>query len=172
LVVTTGSLGGLVWAYMLRGQGKADISSISGRTRMWEFAWQKLMEHPWTGLGAYAGGPFAVLSELKGGVGPLHSDYVEVMVGTSFWGIIPIVIALFGTWWLLIRYVRRFSSMPLQRQLALEAVAVLAVLSVRSVFMTILTLHPPLHFLAVLGYAEFVRRLPHDGLRTLTAPPG
>jgi O-antigen ligase len=163
LLVTAGSVGGLIWAFLLRGDTQADISSFSGRLRMWSFAWQKLMEHPWTGLGAYAGGPFAVLSELKGRVGPLHSDYVEILVGTSFWGLIPILIALFGTWWLLIRYVRRFSSMPLQRQLALEALAVLAVLSLRSVFMTLLVLHPPLHFLAVLGYAEFLRRRQQDG---------
>jgi O-antigen ligase len=164
LLVMTGSLGGLILAYLWRGQSAADLSSVSGRRHMWEFAWQKLIEHPWTGLGAYAGGPFAVLSELKGRVGPLHSDYIEIMVGTSFWGLIPILIALFGTWWLLIRYVRSFSSMPLQRQLALEAAAVLAVLSVRSVFMTILVLHPPLHFLAVLGCAEFLRRRQQDGL--------
>jgi len=46
----------------------------------------------------------------------------------------------------------------MERQLTLEAIAILALLSVRSVLMTILGAHPPLHVLVVLGWAEFLRR--------------
>ena len=91
----------------------------------------------------------------------MHSDYLEILVGTSFWGMIPFLIALLCTWWLLLRYVRDSSSDLQQRQLAFEAMAILALLTFRSVFMTMLTWHPPLHFLAILGYAEFLRRRQH-----------
>ncbi len=88
----------------------------------------------------------------------LHSDYLEIIVGTGIWGLIPALAALLGTWWFLVRYLQRSSEATLERQLAYEAVAVLGLLTFRSVFMTMLTWHPPLDFLVVLGTAEFLRR--------------
>ena len=44
------------------------------------------------------------------------------------------------------------------RQLAYEGMAVLTVVTTRMFFMTDLSLHPPLHFFAALGAAEFLRR--------------
>ena len=153
------SMGGLVWSYLERGQTEEQLASLSSRADWWSFAWQTYLERPLLGFGAYAGGRFAVLAKLGlGGTSTMHSDYLEILVGTSFWGMIPFLVALLGTWWLLLRYVRDSSSDPQQRQLAFEAVAILGLLTFRSVFMTMLTWHPPLHFLAILGYVEFLRR--------------
>jgi O-antigen ligase len=150
---------GTIMSFMQRGQSVDQMESLTGRTQWWTFAWQQLMEHPWTGLGAYAGGRFAVLSKMGfGDTSQLHSDYLETLVGTSFWGLIPLLAGLFGTWWLLVRFMRTPSLAPFERQLALEAVAILGVITVRSVVNVEMIWHAPLFFLMVLGYAELLRR--------------
>jgi len=153
------SPGGAILSFLERGQSQDQLESLTGRTEWWHFAWQQFMEHPWTGLGAYAGGKFGVL--FKNGFGDtpqLHSDYLETLVGTSFWGLIPLLIALFGTWWLLVRFVRSPALRPFERQLTLEAIGVLGVITVRSFVNVELIWHAPQFFLVVLGYAELLRR--------------
>jgi O-antigen ligase len=121
--------------------------------------WQLLSQHPWTGLGAFAAGPFGVFEKLGlNNVGPLHSDYIETMVGTSFWGLVPLLVALLGCWWVLLRWMGDRFAPPGDRQLAMEAMAVLTVITLRSVFMTFIVMHPPLNFTVILCYAESVRR--------------
>ena len=68
------------------------------------------------------------------------------------------LVAVVGTWWLLIQCVRTFPASSTERQLAVDALAILGVLTFRTIFMTYLTWHPPLHFFVLLGYAEFLRR--------------
>ena len=161
--------GSALLAFLQRGQSGAEIVTLSGRVEWWAAAWDVYVQHPWTGLGAYAAGSFAVWPSLGlKEVGPLHSDYVEMLVGTSVWGPLLILIGLLGTWWVLIRCLRRPSSPPLERQLALECIAVLAILTVRSTVMNVIVSHPPLHHLVVLGYAEYLRRRYNRG--TATAP--
>ncbi len=158
-LITLGGAGGAIWSFLARGQQEHQIASLSGRVQWWSAAWHVFLQHPFTGLGAYAGGRFAVLAAMGNGfTSTLHSDYLETLVGNGLFGPLPVIVALAGTWWVLLRCVRSLAPLSLQRQLALEAVAVLSVLTVRSIFMTILVLHPPLHFLVVLGYAEFLRR--------------
>jgi O-antigen ligase len=150
---------GAVLSFLQRGQSQRDLESLTGRTEWWQFAWQQFMEHPWTGLGAYAGGKFAVLSKMGfGDTSQLHSDYLETLVGTSIWGLIPLLAALFGTWWLLVRFVRTPSLQPFERQLALEAIGILGVITVRSFVNVEIIWHAPQFFLLVLGYAELLRR--------------
>jgi O-antigen ligase len=150
---------GAVLSFLQRGQSQHELESLTGRTEWWQFAWQQFMEHPWTGLGAYAGGKFAVLSKMGfGDTSQLHSDYLETLVGTSIWGLIPLLAALFGTWWLLVRFVRTPSLQPFERQLALEAIGILGVITVRSFVNVELIWHAPQFFLLVLGYAELLRR--------------
>ena len=47
---------------------------------------------------------------------------------------------------------------PEERQLCLEAIAVLTIASIRTIFSTDLTWHAPLQFWLPLGYAEYLRR--------------
>lgn len=151
--------GNLVWSFLTRGQAQQQLTALSGRVAWWTAAWHLFLQRPFTGWGAYAAGRFVVLAALGNSrTGTLHSDYVEILVGNGILGLIPLTVALVGTWWLLLRFVRKFPPTSMERQIATESIGVLSVLSVRSVFMTILVLHPPLHFLAVLGCAEFLRR--------------
>jgi O-antigen ligase len=150
---------GMVVDYLAREQNADQLESLTGRMQWWEFAWQQFTKHPWTGLGAYAGGKFAVLSKLGfGDTAHLHSDYLEAIVGTSIWGLIPLLIAIFGTWWFLFRFLRSSALKPFERQLLVEAIGVFGILTVRSFFNAEFVWHAPQYFLVILGYAELLRR--------------
>jgi O-antigen ligase len=152
------TMGGMIWTFIARGQTAAQMDTLSNRTEWWGLAWRTFLERPLTGFGAYAAGRFAVLAKAGfGGTGTMHSDYLEVIVGTGIWGLIPLVVALAATWWLILRFLRH-SPYSEERQLAHEALAILALLTLRSITNNMFTIHPPLAFLAILGYAEFLRR--------------
>ncbi len=158
-IVALSTMGGLIWSFFERGQTEAQLATLSSRAQWWEFAWQTYLERPLTGFGAYAAGRFAVLAKLgMVGTSTLHSDYLDIIAGTGFWGLIPFLVVLVATWWYLLRYMRDPSLDDEGRQLAYEALAILALLTFRSIFMTMLIWHPPLHFLAIIGYVEFLRR--------------
>ena len=164
------SPGGAIVSFLQRSQSQDQVESLTGRMEWWHLGLQQLMQHPWTGLGAYAGGKFAVLSKAGLGDTPqLHSDYLETLVGTSVWGFIPLLIGLFGTWWLLFRFVRDRSLRPFERQLAFEAMGVLGVITVRSFVNVELIWHAPQFFLVVLGYAELLRRRAKWGVLQTTS---
>ncbi len=158
-LLVASSLGGLIWTFLQRGQSTQQLETLSSRLDWWSFAWQTFMQRPLTGYGAYAAERFAVLAKLgMGKTSTMHSDYLSMIVGTGFWGVSLFLVALIGTWWFLTRYLRHSTTMCAEQQLAYEAIVVLGLLTFRSIFMTMLTWHPPLHYLAILGYAEFLRR--------------
>ncbi len=149
-----------------RDQAEGAIGTLSGRTGWWEFGLQQLSHHPMTGLGAYAAGRFAVLGKLGVGTASMmHSDWIEVVIGTSFWGLIPFAAALILTWWYLIRCIRSDIFTAEQRQLAIELFALLGMLTMHSFFNDELAWHCPLLYFAILGYAEFIRTYPKIELR-------
>lgn len=153
------STGPIVETYLRRGQNDEAIHGLTGRLDWWIYAWQRLSLHPLTGLGAFAGGKFGVLAKVGAIDAPyLHSDWLEVAVGTSFWGVLPFVVALVGTWWFLGRGAYDKHLRPLERELAVECIGIVALLTVHSFLNNELSWHPPLLFLAVLGYAEWIRR--------------
>lgn len=150
--------GDLLLSFAERDQSSGAIGSLSGRTAWWAYGMEQLAKHPLTGMGAYAAGRFAVLGKLGvGAAAMMHSDWVEILIGTSFWGVIPFAGALIAAWWLLIVAIRRKSFSPEQRQLALECFALLSMLTVHSFFNDELSWHVPLLYFAILGYAEYVR---------------
>ncbi len=158
LAMMAGGAGSLM-EYLQRGQSQAEMLSLSDRLTWWAAALDMFRAHPWTGLGAFAAGTFGVFEKLGlNNVGPLHSDYIETLAGTSFWGLVPLLAAILGTWWVLLRSLRDPFLDESDRQLCMEAIAVLMVVSIRSVFMTFITMHPPLNFTVLLGYAELLRR--------------
>lgn len=144
--------------YFLRGQSAEMFSSLSGRVDWWDAGWQEFIKAPLTGLGAYTA-RFAVLAKTgETDVSTIHNSYLEVLLGTSFWGLIPVVAVLAATWWILVQALRKCPRDSEERLVALEAAGVLAVVSVRSVFTSHLVSHPSLSFLLVVGYAELLRR--------------
>ncbi len=158
-VVFLTSLGPKLWDFLLRSQTESQVEGLSGRMVWWSFAWQQVVQHPLTGLGAYAAGKFAVLGKLGiGEASQMHSDWMEVIAGTSFWGLIPFVVAFLGCWWILGRSYWDRSLTPGERQLSAEMLGVLGIISLRSFFNVELSWHAPFLYLAVVAYAEFLRR--------------
>jgi O-antigen ligase len=135
------------------------MESLSGRLEWWQVAMEKFTDYPFTGLGMWAAARFGVLAKLGfTQTATIHSDWVEIIVGTGAWGVTPVIILLTMSWWILIKNtINRRLNME-DRQLAYEGMAVLAVVSIRMFFGTDLSLHPPCHFFAALGAAEFLRR--------------
>ena len=151
--------GDLILSFAERDQSSGAIGSLSGRTAWWAYGMEQLAQHPFTGLGAYAAGRFAVLGKLGvGSAAMMHSDWIEVIIGTSIWGLIPFAGALIAAWYFLIHCIRSNAFAPEQRQLALECFALLGMLTVHSFFNDELSWHCPLLYFAILGYAEFVRQ--------------
>jgi O-antigen ligase len=150
--------GDLALSFASRDQTTEAVGSLSGRTAWWAYGLELLSQHPWTGMGAYAAGRFAVLGKLGvGAAAMMHSDWIEVAIGTSFWGIIPFAAALIAAWYYLIRAIRSPRFTLDQRQLALECFALLGMLTLHSFFNDELSWHCPLLYFAILGYAEFAR---------------
>jgi O-antigen ligase len=153
------SLGPKLWDFLLRSQTETQVADLSGRTVWWKIAWDLVMQHPLTGLGAYAAGKFAILGKLGiGEASQIHSDWLEVMVGTSFWGLIPFVAAFLGCWWIIGRSYWDRSLTTGEHQLSAEILGVLGIISVRSFLNVELSWHAPFLYLAVVAYAEFLRR--------------
>jgi O-antigen ligase len=154
--------GNIIWSYILRGQHEKEFVGLSGRVEWWQFAWQKFLERPLTGWGGFAGGRFFILPQIaqpgQSTVPDLHSNIIEPLVDTGMFGLLFILIALFGAWLYLYRGYRSSKLNAGEARLAVECMAVLALLTVRCTVSSTLTNHPAMPFLAVLGYAEYVRR--------------
>jgi O-antigen ligase len=144
--------------YLRRGQDAQLLESFSGRTDWWRFAWVRFLERPLTGYGAFAGGRFASLAEMGDQTtSSLHNSYLEAMLGVGILGLLPVLACLIATWWRLLQSFFRWTSGEIERSLRLEAIGVLMVISVRSVFTTDLIWHPALSWFLVLGCAELLR---------------
>lgn len=153
------TLGAILTKFLHRGQSQDAFDSMSGRLVWWHYAWIWFKEHPWGGVGAYAGGKFAVLKALHAAApSTTHSDYIELLVGTGVPGTVLFCIALIWTLVALFRYWRDETCSPKERQLSMECFAVLLVIFIHSFFNVEVTWHAPMFFLACVGWAEFVRR--------------
>jgi len=151
--------GDLLRDYLRRGQSDQLLNSLSSRVLWWETAWNLYKQTPLgIGMGAYAAERVPSLTAIGLQGESLHSDYMETILGAGFWGLAPLVVSLVGTWFVLLPAAYRPALSPPERQLAMEAIGVLSLLTVRTVFMDVMTLHPALHYFAVLGFAEALRR--------------
>jgi uncharacterized membrane protein len=158
LILGVAKAGAGARAYMLRGEDPELAMSLTGRTTWWEAGWHEIVKRPLTGSGAFTA-RFSVLSKIGDENTPtVHNTYIETAVGIGFIGVIPIVVLLVWMWKILIREARSQSCSPSHRQMAIEAVAILGILTCRSIFATTLVAHPDLESFAVLGYAELLRR--------------
>ena len=156
IFIANGNAWGVVADFMRRGESEEELHSLSSRVEWWSLAWPAFLEHPLTGYGAFSGARFFVLAKNGLDVTGIHSDWVETLVGTGLWGFIPALLALLATWRELVRRVRVRALTPLEQQLKVEAIGVLAVISVRSIFSNNLFWHPPIVFFAIVAYAQFL----------------
>jgi len=152
------ALGSFSYKWLQRGQGEEAFTELSGRLEWWQAAWVHFLEHPITGMGAYAGGKFVVMKSLGVNASSTHSDYIELLVGSGIIGTGLFAVAIIWTTALLFKYSRDKSLSLPEQQLSLEAFGVLIVLVVHSFFNVELIWHAPLFFLIVLGWAELLRR--------------
>ena len=164
LLLVTTDAASLFVAYSQRGQSPELLQSLSGRLPWWKLSWEKFLDQPLTGYGAYAGGRFAVLAELgQSEAASVHNSYLEIVLGTGILGLGPVLVALFGTWLILIRRLRTYSLSSFDRPFIVEALGVLTVVTVRSFFTSGLVWNHSIVFLLIVGYAELLRRRPMDG---------
>jgi O-antigen ligase len=153
------SFGQFASEYLMRGQSVQQAEGLTGRLEWWQFAWQKFLEHPWTGYGAFAGGRFVVLTSLGLTATPdLHSNIVETLVGTGIPGTFMMVLTVAACWWYLLRAFADKVINTSERRRIIEVLAILGVISARCVVSSNIIDHPALPFLAVLGFAELTRR--------------
>lgn len=150
-------LGDYFWQFFLRGQSQELFFSLSGRVYYWREALSFIQESPLIGHGAYAAGRFLVATAFDLTLSSLHGTWPEVLIGTGVLGLLPLLGAIIGTWVVLLRTQRKASNV-LCEQLCLEAIGVMTLLSVRSIFSVSFIWHPALTWLLALGYAEFLRR--------------
>ena len=150
-------LGDYFWQFFLRGQSEDLFFSLSGRIYYWVEALPFIQERPLIGYGAYAAGRFLIASGFNPRLSSLHGTWPEVLIGTGVLGLLPLLGAIAGTWVVLLRKKTAGNNL-LHEQLRLEAIGVMALLSVRSIFSVPFIWHPALTWLLALGYAEYLRR--------------
>lgn len=159
LVLLVSGLGSTLLDYMMRGQTAQQFQQLTGRTELWAVAWQRIVERPFIGWGAYAGGKFVVLPAVqKTGFVDVDSTLVETLLDTGIPGLVALLLVVAAAWYFLFRGFRSERLEDGVRSLALESLLVLAILTMRCVFVSNLTRHPALPFLATIGFAELIRR--------------
>ena len=152
------SLGPRVLQFLERDQSEQQLETMSSRVTWWSFALHQFRQRPLTGFGAYAAGKFAVLGKLGIVASQIHSDWLEILSGSSVWGLLPFMIAFFWCWRIIAGSYRDRTLTPRERQWLPEMAGVFGVLSVRSFFNVEMSWHAPLLYFAIIAYAEFLRR--------------
>jgi O-antigen ligase len=152
------ALGEVLKTFIHRGQSEDAFNTMSGRLIWWHYAWIFFKEKPWSGVGAYAGGKFAVLKALNINASSTHSDYIELLVGTGVFGTVLFCVAVVWTLVALFRYWRDQSLTRQERQISMECYCVMQLLFIHSFFNVEMTWHAPMFFLVCVGWAEFIRR--------------
>jgi O-antigen ligase len=149
-----------MWEHFQRGQKDREFESLSGRTVAWKTGWELIKQQPLTGYGAYAGTRFTGINDAIGTANSsILNTWLEVLLGVGMPGFLLLLIVFFRVWVTLCRNTWNTSHYDVSHQLGVEALGVLTIISVRSMFSPQLIWHPPLTFFLVLGYAELVRRL-------------
>jgi len=163
LILLTGIVDSF-WQYFLRGQEAETFATLSGRTKLWIFGWEAFKDNPLVGYGAYAGARFEVMANTKYAAGEVGrwstilNTWLETILGVGIFGGILVAAAFIRTWVNLLRIALRSKAGTLTQILAIEAIGILALLSVRSMFSVNLIWHPPLNFFLLMGYSEFLYR--------------
>lgn len=88
-----------IMEFVLRGQTAAQFSSLTGRTHIWEIAWERFLESPVWGWGYYAGHKDLDLANIfAGGFSTIDNTFLEILVdlglvglGFAVWYILAIV---------------------------------------------------------------------------------
>ena len=146
-----------VMQVVLRGEAVHEASGLSGRLEVWQLSIHKILERPFIGYGGFAGSRFVVLAKDSPWSDALNT-YVDATLNIGIWGFLLLVILVFSIGWVLFRSVHRSSLKQSERYLAMELSLAYTVVIIRSMESGNLITHPMLAFLALLSFAEFLRR--------------
>lgn len=152
--------------YLLRGQSEEQFRTLSSRIFYWELALAYFSQQPFLGYGAYTGGRFLGGEMFGETFSSFHNTWVETAIGVGIIGLMPLVISVLLTWKFLIFTLRNKRNEVskgggdhrLIEMLRIEAIGVMAILTVRSFFQLMFIWHPANLWLLVLGYTELLRR--------------
>lgn len=158
-VILLSPVADVLWLYATKDQPQHLLVTLSSRTVWWEYAFDLLKQRPLLGYGAYAGGQFAVMEQMKIGViANLHSTWVQLLVDLSIWGLAPIALTLLAVWTRTVRLLTSGALRGRDRLVMLQASGVLAVITVRSIFTVHIVWHAPLWFFLTIICVEHCGR--------------
>lgn len=125
-VLIEASLLEVVWEYLRRGQEKEQFLSLTGRTRDWATAWEIIKQSPLLGHGNWTDRAF---------IGQhVHNAFIQAVLYAGLIGFIPYLASWVVGWRLFLRLWKVSYQIPNEhRQLLLEAGAILAFFTVRSI---------------------------------------
>lgn len=163
LVAASAQISTVTEEYLVRGQSRELVSSLSGRTQGWEAAWASFQQSPVIGRGFAA----AARAEILGttGASTLHGAVFDVLVGVGLLGFIPWAAAILWTIVQLLGLGRRGLSRRrvgnLDRSATAEMLGLLALIIARSTTNSDLALHEHtfMLFLTVLAFTTAARSL-------------
>jgi O-antigen ligase len=95
------AFGDTIQTYLVRGAALETIQSLSGRTEMWQAAWQSFLAHPLVGQGYGVGGRSLFLTTLANFEGQtissLHNGLLELLTGVGLLGLVPWIVSFMWT---------------------------------------------------------------------------
>ena len=166
LILSQTTAADVFWKYFRRGENQENFNTLTGRVDWWKAGFDKYMERPLTGYGAYTA-RFAILEDIgQNDTATIHNAFLEVLYGAGPFALLPVIGVVIGLCLLLLRPFRDRSA--IRSSLAIEAVALLPLLLARCFFSSGIIWHPDLNFVCLLTYAEFVRR--SRSTRTVLSP--
>lgn len=149
----------LLWDLIRRGQSLELFGALSGRTVIWELAWdQYIREHLWFGVGAFVGARFLVASAVRrdGAVlSGMENAWIDVGLDLGVFGVVLLVIVVVWTSAILLRSAR--ISEHEEKQTAIEMAGVLALVVFRAFFTSALVLHNSWYFFLAVGCATYLQ---------------
>ncbi len=144
--------------YVVRGQSKELLTSLSGRTQGWEAAWAYFQQSPVIGHGFAAAARTDILGTT--GASTLHGAFFDVVVGVGLLGLVPWLASVVWTGFRLLGVVLgEHPTSPLRRSelgISTEMLGLLALILVRSTTSSGLAFHEHsfMLFLLVVGFAS------------------
>jgi O-antigen ligase len=155
------NLGRTLTDFFLRGESAQTAQGLSGRMDVWQLSIDAFLRRPWTGYGGFAGSRFVIIPgtawEASGG-SSASNTYLDSLLGLGVAGPLLIVVVVAAAAWFLFQAIRNSQVTSSDRPLTIEMLVVLSVIAVRSLISSNITGHPPLGFLAVIGFVEVARR--------------
>ncbi len=102
-----------LWGIVSRDQVAGSLSTLTGRTVLWEAGWDALWRQPLTGYGFGAGSRFVALRAIgKDYLTHIHNGFLEALLGVGIIGFIPFIYTVARTVGWSVRHLVRRIDVP------------------------------------------------------------